>query len=73
MELLVDIRINPPPKDLDARQMDEMLNGELVGFEKWFIERQRSAGLQAGPLIGAERGVVKAYILYCSTARREGE
>lgn len=53
------------------RKLDEMLDGELLAFERWFINRQRSKGMGSDPLIGAERGVVKAYILYCATARGE--
>jgi len=45
------------------------MDGELVGFERWFMLRQRAKGLEAGPLIAAERGVVKAYIMYCITER----
>jgi len=71
MQLSVEIKISPPPSELDVRKLDEMLDGELVQFERWFIDRQRAKGLEAGPLIGAERGVVKAYILYCATARGE--
>lgn len=72
MELSVEIKITPPPSELDARKLDELLSGELVGFERWFIERQQAKGMGSEPLIGAERGAVKAYILYCATKRREG-
>lgn len=65
----MQITINPPPSELDARKLDEMLDGELLGFERWFVSRQQAKGMGTDPLIGAERGVVKAYILYCATAR----
>lgn len=66
----MDIRINPPPSELDARKLDEMLNGEIIGFERWFVQRQAAKGMGTDPLIAAERGVIKAYILYCATQRR---
>ena len=72
MELVVDIKINPLQAEVDVRRMDELLDGELLGFERWFISRQRAKGLGAGPLIGAERGAVKAYLIYCVTGGREG-
>jgi hypothetical protein len=50
--------------------MDELLDGELVEFEKWFIARQRAKGMLANGLIGAERGILKTYILYAATVRR---
>lgn len=68
----MEIQINPPPSEIDARKLDELLSGELVEFERWFVERQKSKGMGTDPLIAAERGVVKAYILYCATKRREG-
>lgn len=69
MELKIAIEIVPPAKELTALEMDTLMNGELAEFEKWFIRRQREKGLEAAGLIGAERGVVKAYILYAATAR----
>lgn len=65
----MEIKITPPASELDARKLDEMLDGELLDFERWFVKRQQSKGMGTDPLIGAERGVVKAYILYCATAR----
>lgn len=69
MELRVNIEITPHPTEIDPRQMDELLNGELVNFERWFIARQQSRGLAAGGLIGAERGIIKAYLIYAATTR----
>lgn len=71
MEIRVDIEIVPHPQEIDPRQMDELLNGELVNFEKWFIARQQRRGLIADGLIGAERGIIKAYLIYAATSRRE--
>lgn len=69
MELQVEIKITPHDKQLDPRKMDELLDGELVHFEKWFIARQRHRGLHADGLIAAERGILKAYLIYCATER----
>lgn len=70
MELRVDIEITPHPKEIAPRQMDDLLNGELVDFERWFIARQQGRGLTADGLIGAERGIIKAYLIYAATSRR---
>ncbi len=71
MELHVDIQINPHPETVDPKKLDELLDGELVGFEQWFLERQRAKGAMATGLISAERSMVKTYILYAATKRRE--
>ncbi len=71
MDLHVDIRINPHPETVEPKKLDELLDGELVEFEKWFLARQRDKGHQATGLISAERSMVKTYILYASTKRRE--
>lgn len=47
--------------------MDNLLDGELVEFEKWFIERQLAKGNQATGLLSAERGIIKAYFIYACT------
>ncbi len=69
----MDVKINPQPKEIGPAEMDRLLNGELVGFEKWFIAKQRTRNLDAGGLIGAERGIVKAYLIYCATERPADE
>lgn len=52
--------------------MDELFNGELAEFEKWFVARQVAKGHPATGLIGAERGVLKAYLFYATTRTHEG-
>ena len=54
------------------REVDELFNGELRGFEHWFIQRQRENGGEGAPLVGAERGILKTYFLYATTVRRAG-
>jgi hypothetical protein len=54
---------------MDPRKVDELFDGELVAFERWFLARQHKAGVRATGLVGAERGVIKAYLLYATTAR----
>lgn len=51
-------------------EMDRLFDGALVEFEKWFVSRQVAAGRPAAGLIGVERGVIKAYLLYLSTEKR---
>ena len=67
MKLKISIDIIPPQKEISASDMDTLLSGELVAFEKWFVHRQRAKGLEASGLIAAERGIVKAYLLYAAT------
>lgn len=69
----MSVKINPLPGELPAQEMDRLLNGELSNFEKWAIERQRAKGYEGAGLITAERGIIKAYLVYAATARGEGE
>ena len=69
----MDIEITPLPKTIPPAEMDELLNGELSEFERWFIEKQRRAGADGIGLIGPERGILKTYLLYAATKRRGGE
>lgn len=73
MQLKVTIEIAPPPSEVDPRRLDELLNGELEDFQKWFVARQQRAGNEGAPLVGAERGAVKAYLIYAATARPKAE
>ena len=64
----VRIKINPLPSKLEPQRLDELLNGELVAFEKWFMDEQRRRGNRdPSPLIGVEKGIVRTYILYYAT------
>jgi hypothetical protein len=71
MSLKVEVRITPHPDKVPAEEFDRLLDGELVEFEKWFIERQRRAGnTKPSGLVSVERAAVKTYVLYLSTLER---
>jgi hypothetical protein len=70
-QLKVMIEIEPPPSEIHPRDLDALLSGELENFQTWFIARQQRAGNEGAPLVGAERGVVKAYLIYAATARQK--
>lgn len=69
MELSVEVKINPPPSSsLPAEKLDELVDGHLHQFEKWFMEQQREKGNPSpSPLIGVEGGILKTYVLYLAT------
>lgn len=73
MELLVEVKINPPPSNsLPPEKLDELINGHLHEFEKWFMQSQRDKGnANPSPLIGVEGGILKTYLLYLHTAGKE--
>jgi hypothetical protein len=71
VKLKVSIEIYPPADTVDALTMDSLLNGELVEFERWFVAQQKQKGAAASGLIGAERGILKAYLIYATTARKD--
>jgi hypothetical protein len=52
---------------MDPKELDEVLNQELEGFNKWFVQKQKDSGASGLDLIGPERGVVKAYLIYAAT------
>lgn len=70
MKLEVNVRISPQSKEITPAEMDRLLDSELIGFEKWFVARQRVHNRNASGLISAERGVLKAYLIYCATERQ---
>lgn len=61
------IKINPHPSSLPPQKLDEMLDGELTGFEKWFRDKQQQAGRSPHPLIGVEKAAIKTYLMYLAT------
>lgn len=63
MELVVRIRLEPKPEKIDPKEFDALCDGALSEFERWFESRQRSPA----PLLGVERGVLKAYLYYLAT------
>ena len=68
MDLEVEVKLSPHPQEVSPEIFDRMLDGELAGFERWFIKRQRDRGNPSPTgLISAERAIVKAYVLYLAT------
>lgn len=62
----MEVKINPPPPSpLPADKLDELINGHLSEFERWFVERQRAKG-NPNPtgLIGVEGSILKTYVLF---------
>lgn len=74
MDLRVNVVISPPPSKDNVRELDAMLDGELTKFNEYFIRKQRERGiLDPAPLIGPERGIVKAYLIFAATERPKDE
>jgi hypothetical protein len=48
----------------EVRKLDDLLDGALLDFERWFVGRQRSRGFEATGFLSAEKAAVKAYIYY---------
>lgn len=71
-ELKIEVKVTPHPETVSPETFDKLMDGELVNFESWFIERQRHRGA-ASPagLISAEKGAVKTYLLYLCTRDSE--
>jgi hypothetical protein len=65
----VEVKINPPPPSpLPADKLDELIEGHLHRFEKWFMESQRRKGNpNPSPLIGVEGGILKTYVMFLHT------
>lgn len=45
----------------NPRHKDEV-DAHVAAFERWFLNRQKEAGLEAGPLISVEHAIVRSYI-----------
>ena len=69
MELHVKVQISPPPKTVDKKEVDKLLDGELTRFEEYVQRKGREAGSDGMPLASHERGIIKAYIYYAATER----
>ena len=64
----VKITISPLPQTLPPERMDELFEGELEAFDKWFIERQRAnGGVNPTGIINVERSILKTYLIYLHT------
>ena len=66
MELRVEIKITPPPSAaVTADELNAMIGGHLLKFEKWFMDKQRRGGNpNPSPLIGVEGGILQTYVMY---------
>ena len=51
-------------KTLSPEYLDSLLTSYISGFAQWFIDKQKAAGRDGIGLIGPERGVLKAYLVY---------
>lgn len=67
MHLKVNLQILPKPERLDPAAFNAATDGLLEEFEQWFIRQQQASGAEANALIGAERGVLKAYLYFLAT------
>lgn len=66
--------IDPPPEKANPEEMDELLNQELSKFNEYYMQLQANKGaVDPSPLIGVERGAVKAYLMYASTEREDDD
>jgi len=72
MPFKVEIRIDPHPDTVPPDVFDRLMDGELVEFERWFLEQQRRGGNpNPSGLISAEKAMVKTYALYLATKTGE--
>lgn len=72
MAVHVHVEISPELTRDNGREVDAVLNAELEQFNAYFIEKQRERGiLDPAPLIGPERGAIKAYLIYAATVRNK--
>lgn len=70
-ELIVEIKITPHPEGLSAEKLDELINGELVAFERWFLEHQRRRGNQnPTSLLNYEKAILQTFVLYLTTKEK---
>lgn len=52
---------------MSLEEANALFDDELDRFNEYFVERQRRGGVvDPTPLISAERGAVKAYLIYAS-------
>lgn len=50
---------HPPEKELSGKEMEEIVNADVVAFEKFFGEKLKNGGLS-----GPERSIIKTYIYW---------
>lgn len=63
-KLTVSLKIDPPPEQVDPLAFNALCDNELAEFEQYLERRQRGVGSVPSPLIGAERGILKAYLMF---------
>ncbi len=66
-KLEVTIRVHPPKDVLSKAEIDELMDGEISGFERHIKWAQEQRGLAPDPLSTPERGIIKAYLLYAGS------
>lgn len=69
-KLNVTLTIDPPPEQVSALEFNQLCDGELAEFESWMAKRQSGVGSTPSPLISAERGVLKAYLMFVHNGRK---
>lgn len=67
MQLDVQVRINPLPSEISLQELDQLFAGEVEKFERWFVERQRAAGLDTKCLMPLEQGLLRSFMYYVFT------
>jgi hypothetical protein len=65
--LKVHVRISPPPEELTRQQLDALMDGELIEFEKHLMHKQHQAGFSPEPLSTPERGILKGFLVYAAS------
>lgn len=67
-KLSVRVTITPHEPQVSSRELNEMIDGELVDFERYFLRVQRERGaMNPSPLLTGERSVIKAYVMYAAS------
>lgn len=66
--LSVSIAIQPRASEISIEELNQLFAGELVDFERWFMQQQRDRGvLEPSPLISAENAILRSFMYYLST------
>ena len=65
----VVVTIQPPPAEVSPEVFNTLCDGELEAFERWQMNLMQKKGLAPTPLIGAERGTLRAYLYFVATRK----
>lgn len=60
--LKVVVQVDPP--DMGRESLDRLMDGEITRFEEELKRRQVGQGLRPESLATAERGILKAYLIF---------